>query len=29
MGKGVSVTLTVINLTRRNRETFRLIQGAK
>ena len=29
MGKGVSVTLIVINLTRRNRETFRLIQGAK
>ena len=29
MGRGVSVTLIVINLTRRNRETFRLIQGAK
>ena len=29
MKSGVSVTLTVINLTRRNRETFRLIQGAK
>ena len=29
MGRGVRVTLTVINLTRRNRETFRLIQGAK
>ena len=29
MGREVSVTLTVINLTRRNRETFRLIQGAK
>ena len=29
MGRGVSVTLIVINLTRQNRETFRLIQGAK
>jgi len=29
MERGVSVTLTMINLTRRNRKTFRLIQGAK
>ena len=29
MERGISVTLTMINLTRRNRETFRLIQGAK
>jgi hypothetical protein len=29
MERGISVTLTMINLTRRNRETFRLIQGAR